>query len=92
LREGAIKTKQSDEYDDFYVEIPHFTDVDPLTELSTELEDLSVAPDYNSRQGLSHEQVTEIARDALQDARKREEEEASEPNLFNGDPATAEQS
>ena len=60
-------------------------DVDPLSELSTEIEDLSVAPDYESKQGLSQEQVTQIARDALQDARRQEEAEANEPTLFTDD-------
>jgi hypothetical protein len=70
------------DYDEFYVRIPYQLDTDPLSELSTELEDLSVAPDYDQSQGLSHEQVSQIARDALHDAQEREQALPSEANLF----------
>jgi hypothetical protein len=89
-REGAINTKQSEDYDNFYLEIPHVVDVDPLTELSTEVEDLSTPPVYDSRRGLSQEQVTQIARDALQDARREQEEGADEPTLFGDDSPASE--
>ncbi len=44
---------------------------------------MSVIPDYNQNQGLSHEQVSQIAQDALQDARKLQDYSPGEdPNLF----------
>lgn len=83
LREDRkISNAHDKNYNVFYLEIPQPFQVDPLSELSTELEDMSIAPDYSQRQGLSHEQVSQIARDALQDAREAQPHVSEEPDLF----------
>jgi hypothetical protein len=79
------KTNHINNYDDFYVEIPQALDIDPLSGLSTELEDLSTVPISDPTQGLSHEQVSQIAQDALEDAQALEAPEPVEDNLFSAD-------
>ncbi len=54
-----------DDYDLFFVELP--TDLDPLSDLSTDIHDEHDTPSaYDEIQGLSAEQVSHIARDLLQ--------------------------
>jgi hypothetical protein len=76
-------------YDVFYAEIPQALEIDPLSELSTELEDMSVAPTSDPTQGLSHEQVSQIARDSLGDAQAQEEAATDDHNLFSADSSSS---
>ena len=57
----------SDSYELFYMEIPQ-TETDPLNDISTDIQDEHETPDYDQIQGLSNEQVSEIARDSLHES------------------------
>ncbi len=56
-----------EDYEIFYMEIPRRTETDPLNDISTDILDEHETIDYNEFQGLSDEQVSEIARDSLGD-------------------------
>lgn len=55
------------EPEEFYAEI--FRTEDPFSGLSTEIEDDHESADYDQIRGLSDEQVSQIARDALEQTR-----------------------
>ena len=63
------KDNNLEDYQLFYTEIPRRTEVDPLNDISTDILDEHETIDYNEFQGLSDEQVSEIARDSLRDTR-----------------------
>ena len=56
-------------YELFYVELPR-TETDPFSNISNDIQDVHEFPDEDFH-GLSDEQVSEIARDSLQDAQEQ---------------------
>lgn len=60
--------KHINEPEGFYAELLH-TETDPFSDLSIEIEDDHENADYDQIQGLSDEQVSQIALDALEQAR-----------------------
>lgn len=61
------KRSGAPEPDAFYLSLPS-TEADPFSEISSEIEDLHEATNYDDFCGLSDEQVSRIARDSLEQA------------------------
>lgn len=57
--------KNPEEPDNFYLELS-LSETDPFNDLTTDIQDDHESSDYDQIRGLSDEQVSQIARDALE--------------------------
>lgn len=59
------KKRRPEEPDNFYLELS-LSEADPFNDLTTDIQDDHENSDYDQIRGLSDEQVSQIARDALE--------------------------